>query len=478
MLSLCSDDDHVPDPQNGFYEAKQLLTGNIDFVKIILASGLLMSAGMISPVKTLVIVPLQQEVWTDRMSEYSAYVMAATNVVAIVFSGPFGRLSDHMDRRLAVALVGILCFLPTWMLLPLLMAGDRAAALYVNSGFSILSGVACMSATGSPIMFAFFDDILPPEDRDLAFGVAFAANIIIILTVNLTGFLIASQAGNPELAVGIYITVLTVVFFLAIGSVRKPAQTWRANQGSPGHAGAPSAALYSPGNGYATIDTTTDQKDTTTASILEPLRLAWGYAPLWNLCMVFALVSIPETASIDVNNQYVLSALGVSEAEEHTAAQVRLVSALISYPAQLMLVPLFFITGLVMQRIGPLELVRSLIVPLAFVQVLPVLFGLAPSFAVVPFEGMCLFATFVIFPPLQSLCANIAPTGRVGETMGAVGACKQVSALVGNVIAAILSPILLRSSIPTPLCLMFPLCGGICLAAWPFAQRIEVPERK
>eukprot|EP00927_Polykrikos_kofoidii_P086027 TRINITY_DN9518_c1_g2_i1.p1 TRINITY_DN9518_c1_g2~~TRINITY_DN9518_c1_g2_i1.p1 ORF type:complete len:466 (-),score=61.12 TRINITY_DN9518_c1_g2_i1:125-1522(-) len=434
-----------------FYESWTLLADNPDVAKVGLAAGLLVSVCIVSPVYTLVIVELKTEIWSDRMSEYGAHVGTATNIMAILFTGPFGRLSDRIDRRLALALVGVICFLPTWLLLPLMATGQRSAALYVNTISAILGGLTGLTSTGCPTIFALVDDIVPPENRDLFFGVAFALAILVTFMVNIVGLLVVTMLGQGPTCVVIFATGLTIVFFLAIASVRLPTDAWQRVQ-----------------------QRSQDRDDGMVSDLLEPMRLASGYAPVRNLCIVFFLVSFSETATLDVNNQYVLTALGMMNSDE---GQVRSVSALLNYPGQFLLCVFFIIVGIVSKAIGTQRLVLSLIPLLSFILVLPVLFAIMPSLPAVPLEGVCLIFSFVIFAPLQSLASEVAPFGRVGETMGAIGASKQFSALFGNMIVGVMIPALLKSGLPQPLFVMFPLCGVLFLASWPFALHIEVPEK-
>jgi len=384
-----------------------------------------------------------------------------------------------VNRRTAGAVVGVIAFMPTWALLPLLLCGLPGTALYVNSALIVVSGIACLTSTGCPTMYAFANDLIHPADRELAFGLAFAVGVLVVLAVNLLGVLVALLSGGNSVAVVAYAVVLSFVFFWLIATIRMP---WEQDNQAQHAVGA--KALIADG-----IDHSADESSSVSSrsfgvesgerrlpSMLAPFRLACGYAPLRNTCLVIALVSIPETACYDVNSQYVLDLLGLLGAEgKHGQQRVQVVQSLMTYPGQLLLFPAFYVVGVVAQRMGALQLVRRLVLPIAILQTLPILLLWYPRLWAVVLEGICLALTFVIFPPLQTVTAHVAPKDRVAEAMSAVGASKQLAALAGNVLVSVLSPVLLSSSIQRPLALVFLLCGCLCLIAVPFAGKIEIP---
>jgi len=203
----------------GLCDSFKLLWQNSDLVKVVLAAGLLAASTVMSPIQTLVLVELRSDIWADHMAEYSAMVNSANGIVAMIFSGYFGRWGDTVDRRGAMVAVGVLAFVPSWALL---LFGQTSAGLNAYSLLSVLGGVACITVTGCPTCYALVTDVIPAGDRELAFGCVFAGVVFVAIAGNVGGLMVNAFFGGDSRAIVLYVCVLELLYFFAVGLVRLP----------------------------------------------------------------------------------------------------------------------------------------------------------------------------------------------------------------------------------------------------------------
>merc|ERR1719193_121806 len=74
--------------------------------------------------------------------------------------------------------------------------------------------------------------------------------------------------------------------------------------------------------------------------------------------------------------------------------------------------------------------------------------------------------SLMLLPPLQALVAQLAPPDRVSEAMGAVGAFKCMSSLLGNLAVACVVPLLQRTGMANPVWVLYPSCGLVTMVAF------------
>mmetsp|Transcript_54611 Transcript_54611/g.119553 ORF Transcript_54611/g.119553 Transcript_54611/m.119553 type:complete len:593 (-) Transcript_54611:88-1866(-) len=193
------------------------ILSNGDLLKVMLADGLLACGTVMSPASPLVMVELRAHVWQDHMAEYTAIANVVNGILSMCFSGQFGRFSDRIDRRIAMAVVGVIGFVPTWTVLVL---GQNALGLGIFTVLSSLGGVACITVTGCPTGYALVCDVIPEDEREAAFGCVFAGVACIGALGNLFGLLVNGFfKGSPQ-AVLIFVCCLQLLYFLCLSSIR------------------------------------------------------------------------------------------------------------------------------------------------------------------------------------------------------------------------------------------------------------------
>jgi len=208
-------------------------------------------------------------------------------------------------------------------------------------------------------------------------------------------------------------------------------------------------------------------------AVLAPLELLGHNGNLTCLCVVAALVSLPEITLTDVSAQYALNQFGLVHSAD--TAKQKQVNLLFQWPGYALLLPAFIVTGLLAKRFSALTLMRILIPFTGLLLSLPVLLRVAPRMWIVPIVGIAVPMSMVVFAPLQTLITQVAPAGRVGEAMGAIGASKQVAGLVSNLLVSGLVPILLSLGIPRPLWIFYPLASLSSMTAFAVTALIEAP---
>jgi len=474
----------------------RLLSRNPDFTKATLAGGLLASGTVMSPVMPLVMVGLRTRVWGERMTEFTAIVNSSNGVMAMLASGLVGRMSDRMDRRVAAAIIGVMGFLPTWVLL---LCGLNWVGLWGFSLATALGGVACITASGCPTMYALVNDTMPPGDREMVYGIAFSALIVIAGVCTAGGFAISQAMGDSPEAVLLYMATLHVVYFLVLASIGK-AHRVTADDGAGGEVAitSPQGSARLGEEGEGEVDGGSSDEGSSGSSsggegspgrskapglgrrcqevarnVVAPLDLVCGSAALRGLCAVAGLVSLPEVALTDITSQYTLSNLDLIFTEDSRAQ--RHAQELVQWPGMGLLIPAFYLAGVAGKRIGPLRVLQLLLPAIALGLLLPAVLRLYPRMWIVPIIGVGIPLSFVCFAPLQALVSLVAPDGRVGEAMGAVGASKQIAGLCANLGVYFASPALLRSGLEKPFWVFYPVAAACALLAWLCALALRLP---
>jgi len=495
----------------------QVLLENPDLMKAVFAASLLSLGTVMSPGTTMVLTELKTREWGEHMASYSALVNAVNGVLGMAFSGLVGRLGDRVDRKLAMVLVGVLGFMPNWSLLVL---GQDRLGLEVFSILQVFSGIACISATGCPTCYALVSDVMPCQDREVAFGSCFAAIVSVSVIGNCFAYLLQSQISDEHMAnnaVLWFVAGTNVLYFGFVAWVRLPPLPSVSMDSRASESGmdqmrdaeiraemvSHSDAAVAPLEEETRIETR--QKAQTEASshdrevqelpisrrsqedfgdsdgqsrwdaILGPLTLVSQHAPLRILCIVASLVSFPENTLMDVSSQYFLSIfdlVGTNDSKEQ--ANVALLG---TWPGIALLAPAFYIAGLLGKKLGSAAVLQLLLPIGAVLLLLPLILNLAPHLWLEAIVGSGIPLAMVVFAPLQTLITEVAPAGRIGEAMGAVGASKQIAMLFSNLLVTFVTPVLLESGLENPLWIYYPFASICMLVALAFALRVSLPEQ-
>merc|ERR1712039_546629 len=99
-----------------------------------------------------------------------------------------------------------------------------------------------------------------------------------------------------------------------------------------------------------------------------------------------------------------------------------------------------------------------------------------PHLWFVPVVSITLALSNVIFTPLQAVNSRVAPADRVGEAMAAVGVCKEISSVLGNILVAYVIPAMRRLGVSSPLRWLYPFAATLGLSAYFFARRIDIDD--
>lgn len=441
-------------------DAVRLLVDNPDLAKTILAGGLLCSC--LSVGGPLVLTEIKSEVWGKSMSSNSAAVAIAAGLVSVVLGGFFGRLTDHIERRLAMGLVGFLNFFQWYSLV---IIGPSSVGLYTYCAFQICAGVTCMTQTGCPMIFTLVSDVMPKDNSEFAFGVAYSGVYMTALFFSLIGVFIARRHPGVPQPVMYYICALSITFFFVLATIRH-LPVHRRKPSDSADSELPSEAEGREGNSSSVC-----KKTSKAWKVIMPVRFACENPALLNLCFCAGLICLPEIVLADVQQQYIYEELGLLGT--HNRSRKQLASLLSTYPGILASLPAYFLVGLAGKQVGVLRLFKCMIPAAACMMTFPVLLSAFPYIEFVPVAGIMLQLSLVLFTPLQTINAQIAPDDRVGEAMAVVGVSKQLSAVVANLGVHSVVPMLQRAGLEHCLRYFFPAAGALCLLSLVFAARIE-----
>jgi len=204
--------------------------------------------------------------------------------------------------------------------------------------------------------------------------------------------------------------------------------------------------------------------------VCAPMALILENKPLAMMCLVAALVSLPEIVLTDVSVQYALNQFDLIHGDTLKKKKVTL---LYQWPGYAVLLPAFLAVGSLAKRFGALRLLRILVLGTGLSLTLPVILRLYPRLWVVPIAGIFVPLSMVVFAPLQTAIAQLAPPDRVGEAMGSIGASKQVAGLVSNLLVSGLVPLLLSTGLRRPLWIFYPMATCSSLLAFAVLLRVK-----
>lgn len=449
-------------------------------MKAVLASSLLAVGTILSPINVLVISELKNQFWGQHMSAYSAAVNLANGLMGLACSGLFGRFGDKVSRKAAMTTVGILGFLPGWFLLIL---GQNATALVVFSIFQVIGGAACITVTGCPTCYALVSDVMPKDEREVAFGFCFAALILIGIFANFWAFLIQTLVKDSAESRQIVLwgsLVLNMMYFACIFWIRIPAEKQIEGEDRFAQVSQPTiedGVSQEPDGQHSRREVVSCSVEAQGPYgrlchiLTSPMRLISEHPPLRNLCIITGLVCLPEVTLQDITTQYIFASFGLIGSDE--ASKLAELQVLGNFPGFLLLLPGFCIVGLVGKNIGSRSLLIILLPVTAVLLCLPVLLHFLPQLWLVPIVGIGVPFSMVLLSPLQTLVTEVSPPDRIGEAMGAVGASKQVSGLLSNILVTFVTPALMNSRVENPLWIFYPLASMFSILGLVFALRVH-----
>eukprot|EP00441_Pelagodinium_beii_P010483 CAMPEP_0197695676 /NCGR_PEP_ID=MMETSP1338-20131121/115515_1 /TAXON_ID=43686 ORGANISM="Pelagodinium beii, Strain RCC1491" /NCGR_SAMPLE_ID=MMETSP1338 /ASSEMBLY_ACC=CAM_ASM_000754 /LENGTH=321 /DNA_ID=CAMNT_0043278687 /DNA_START=69 /DNA_END=1031 /DNA_ORIENTATION=- len=198
--------------------------GNAELMKAVLVSSLLGVGTILSPATPLVINELRSKYWDNNMTTITAAVNLVNGILGMFFSGVLGRLSDKVGRKPVLVFLGVVGFSPV---LSLLIVGPNQVGVMVNAVLLALSGITCITATGCPQCYALVAEVMPPEDREVGFGICFAALIFISGIANGAAYGLQALFHGEEAryyAVLIFTAVSDILYFVALKTVQIPTE--------------------------------------------------------------------------------------------------------------------------------------------------------------------------------------------------------------------------------------------------------------
>jgi len=269
--------------------------------------------------------------------------------------------------------------------------------------------------SGAPALWAYVSEIIPPHvSNESGFGFFYAFTSVgatvysILLKQGMDYY--NSKFDSPDFIV-IYLTILvTLVLYLMI-------------------------AFTLPTTGAQNnVDSPTEQPQVSwQQSWLAPWRLIVLKPAFRLLCVIIALISIPETMETTVLLQMAFKILGISGAG-HTVEQQN-VAALFQVYSSLVALGIFpIIVGLIASKYGSAKALVLLVPFGAALSACPVLLTVDKSDAMIFFTGACQWMVFALLPQGQAVISHLVPQNRIGEAFGCLASVKQVSGFIAPIL--------------------------------------------
>eukprot|EP00913_Durusdinium_trenchii_P025669 g24092.t1 len=450
---------------------------NCELGKVLLASGLQMAS--VALPETFVVALLRAEIWQHQMSSYMAYAAIGINSVAVIFGGPFGRFSDIVDRRLAAAVFAIGTFAPTWSLLifghttskalwisTIVKVGDSARNLFQRT--CATAQVLGSYGLTSNVMLALINDVTHPKDREEAVGLYFAANNLMSLTMTgipvLLVLILRVIPNNPIIFLVVQV-VLSTLCLLLLCSVR-----WKRKEPNeevdvddsdsedvPSSTSARLCAIVEPA--YKRQAAAGAEE----VQFILPIRLAFGNRRLRRLWCAGFMLMFSGQLVMDIGGQYFNQSMDLIP--YGTKNELTTVAVLTMIPGQLLAIPGNLVTGYLSKRGGPLYLLRRLVPIASMLVTLGAFMAEVKQFWFIALT--VIFLNYASLPnvPLMRLVAGLAPPGRVGESLTAIGIAAQLASLIGNAAVVFINHKLMQTDMANPLWIYYPMCGTLTLMA-------------
>lgn len=461
-VDKAADEGHVAKATCGacasFVAAWDLMRRNKQMTLVLVAAGLQNAASGIADI--LVVGVLRGQHWSQQMAEYGAYVGILMNIFGAVCGGPFGRLSDTIDRRIAFALSGVLTMLPTLTLLVFGFNGFTSLSLLLNTVVRIVCTVGYTSNIG----FVLANDITDFHDRELMSGLFNAVNNLmqIVLTGIPALLTVVLQVVDPHPVFMLYVSLgMNALFFVLVFMVRaKPNQNEAEEKDQVSGSGELAA---SPPAASAGSKKFSYSKGGACSAITEPVTLMFTHRRLRRLILALFLMGLCDNLTMAVGGQFYYQQLNLIP--YGTQQQMAMVNVCSTLPGQIMVLPGLILCGYLAQQRGALRLTRQLL-PLAAISIafsctlafIPQLWWVVIIVAVKDYS-------FLPRVPIMRMVAGVAPPGRMGEAISAAGIVSQLAGLVGNGLVAVLGHVFAAMHMADPLWLYFVAGGFLTLLA-------------
>ena len=430
---------------------------NPQLMKVLFLAGF--QQGNCNLAATFVFSNLRVQYWGEQMSEYQSIASIMISLVAVLFGGPFGRLSDAVDRRIAVGLFAAGTFFPGWTLQ---IFGETASGLWLSTVAQIIGAFGLTSN----VMFSLATDVTNSNDRELMAGAYFAVlcvmNVLCISIPVLLIMVLKVISNNMELIVCVQ-TLGSVLFFLVLCTVKAEKEREQHHDNEMWF------AEHGGSDGDVSESEPPAKQDFRHGvtgllrGLVQPFFLAFGHRRLRRLCLAAFLLAFGGNLVSDIGGQFFNQSLGLFEHPD--PGKVVMVSVYSMLPGQIMAIPGNLVTGYVAKQAGPLKLLRTLIPIAAVLVAVGAFMAVVRQMWYIAVVVICL--TYANMPnvPLQRIVAGVAPPGRTGEALATVGVFTMLAGLLGNMAVATLNPMLLKSSLHNPLWVYYPICGVLVFLA-------------
>lgn len=436
---------------------------NPNAAKAVLSLCLVSSLDLVPVV--LVVADMQGRIWSDQMSSYKAIVNIVRCLLAFFAAGPLGRFGDRCGNRLAVALVGLLVALPTFALL---MFGTDSAGLNAWAAAYSLAGLTGSAGGGSPANLALVNEMCRPEDVETMVGISFASVTVFWFAADMIGILIEKTISQT--AVLVFIAGFSLVNFALLFSIRKPRflaapvvrpDTEQELAGEPQQQALREHSVTSPNN-------------RNTSFLCGTFYFAYENRTVGMICLLSALISLPETVLFDVRTQYIYGVFGLLGGSNEDDSSQRTWISLLSFTCgQLAFTCGSGVVGYLSKKFSAHRVLAWLLPMVAVAQSANVILLLTPYMWAVAMTGILNGSSLIVMVPLQVLVVQESPPERVSEAMGAVGAAKALATLLGNLLVSVCSPLLQASSLANPLWVFFPASSFISLTGLVLLRRVK-----
>jgi len=184
---------------------------------------------------------------------------------------------------------------------------------------------------------------------------------------------------------------------------------------------------------------------------------------LRRLCASAFLLAFSGSVIMTVSGQFHFQSLGLLP--YGTVQELQVVAAVGMLPGQLLVLPGYLLTGYLAKQKGTLTLFRRLIPITAFLKLFGVLLIVVSHLWFLPLVVTAESYTGLAMVPLMRLVAAVAPPGRVGEAMSAVGVSMQAAGLVGNAFVIMMHPLMKHIHMEKQLWIYYPLCAFLHILA-------------
>lgn len=391
--------------------------------------------------------PLASQVWQDNAASFTAWSNAVQASIGFVGAPQFGMWSDGRPRKISMT---ILASCQIARVVPLLILRSEWS-LWVSVCINVITSPFTPRLTGSAVLWAWFSDTIPQDNREVAFSLMFSAGAFATWVVGSTVSAVATVFSlDPDIYPGIGMIFLVLALLLVVTS---PAQAPYARDAS-----SPNLVM---------------RQQSFKDMMLSPFRLAFRKRSLRLVCGLAAFVTLPEIAVQEVATPIVFVMLGIDGPGNET--KQALVAGWFGNFQNLGLIFVYATVGFCAARFGPARALAIWTPMCCVFFATPALLTL-PALQGPPMEVLCglmMCSPISIFPPLQALVAILVPPSRKGEAMGAVGGFQNLASLFAPLLMGLTTQMLANAGRTDLFWTLFPGASILMLiGAWPFGLRL------